>query len=283
MRAAADDASTLPLTAELVIEFRNWLLHRPQPATRLYANSTAHRLFDWIEDLGGRDLRKLDLRTLRECLERRAGKKGRIIAIKSFFSWLRTERMLVDRRVDPTLDLIVPPALPAKWKKRKAVPASDVRKAMKHLAPAERDCLLLMANTGWHLTELERFIRDEEAGIAAGKGAVLAVLQVRHKIGHTTRTPLLNAEAVSAAERLRKRRQVPRWLTKKLKKACRDAGVPEFGFGVLRHSVATWAIEAGSRPDVVAEFLGHKSKSTTLRFYADVSIPSSTVKLPKFG
>jgi integrase len=287
MKGDSESAREKPLrmTTELIAEFRTWLLEREHAASWRYANATYHRLVEWIEDLEGADLRKLELKTLHTAMEGRASQKARIIAIKSFFSWLRERKFLIDRKNDPTLDLAVPQAIPEKWKRRKAVPVEHVRKALRKLKGAERDCLLLMANTGWHLSELERFIRtpEPEAGIAPGRGKVLGVLQVRHKIGHTTRTPILNKEALAAAKRLRKRQQVPRWLTKKLKTACRAAGVPEFGFGVLRHSVATWAVEAGTPPEVAAEFLGHKSKVTLLRFYADVAVPTLPVRLPKLA
>lgn len=270
------------MTADLVLEFRDWMLNRERPATPKWANELAHRLTDWIEDLGTRDLRSLELRELKEMVERRGvGKQHRIIAIKVFFGWLRTVKFLVQRREDATLDLAVPQASPEKHRRRKAVPAASVRGVLAQLAEPYRDCLLLLAHTGWHVTELERFAREPDAQIAAGRGKVLGVLQVRHKIGHTTRTPVWNQEVLDAAKRIREREGVPRRMNKALREACGKAGVEEFTFGVLRHSVATWAIEAGTSPEVVAEFLGHQSKTTTLKFYADVAVPTPKVKLPR--
>lgn len=284
----------LHLTAELVEEFREHLLARDRPTTLKYANEMTNRLGDWAEDLRGRDLRRLDLRELREIVARRETcKQHRIIAIKALCAWLRTEKVLLERREDVTLDLAVPQAVPEKHRRRKAVPVEHVRAALRHLAPAYRDCLLLMAHVGWHVTELERFARDENARIADGRDDVLAVLQVRHKSGSITRTPVLDPDVAAAAKRIRDRGQLPRRLNDALKKACaaaseesvRNGGekIPAFSFGVMRHSVATWAVEAGTPADVVAEFLGHRDKRTTLKFYSDVAVPTLPIRLPKLS
>jgi integrase len=223
----------------------------------------------------------LDLRTLKRLVEKRAiATQHRIIAIKAFCSWLREHKFLLERRDDATLDLAVPQAVPEKHKRRKAVEVNRVRAALKHLAPAYRDCLLLLAHTGWHVSELERFVRDADASVTEGRGAVLGVLQVRHKIGHTTRTPVVDKAVLEAAKRLRDRGELPRRLNQTIAAACVAAGVETFTAGVMRHSVATWAIEQGTQAEVVAEFLGHQSKSTTLRFYADVGVPTLPIKLP---
>jgi len=54
-------------------------------------------------------------------------------------------------------------------------------------------------------------------------------------------------------------------------------GVEPFGPGVLRHSVATLAVNSGASPAAVAAFLNHRSPRTTLRFYATLATP---VKVP---
>jgi integrase len=46
---------------------------------------------------------------------------------------------------------------------------------------------------------------------------------------------------------------------------------------VLRHSVATLAVNSGASPAAVAAFLNHRSPRTTLRFYATLATP---VKVP---
>ena len=273
----------LYLTADLVLEYRKWMLSRINSTTTRHANEMAHRLADWTEDLAGVDLRRASLRDdLKPAVERRGtSRQHRIIAIKGLYAWLRREKGLLTSAQDPSLDLAVPQASPEKHHRRKAVPLKDVRATLAKLKGSYRDCLLLLASTGWHVSELERFVRDEEARVAPGAGAVLGVLQVRHKSGETTRTPVVDPDVLGAAKRLRKRGEVPRKLNDAIYAACDKAKVTRFSPGVMRHSVATWAIEAGQSPEQVAEFLGHKSKSTTLKFYADVAVPTVTLQLPK--
>lgn len=281
--APAVQAGPVYLTSALVLAYRDWMLSRPHPASRRHANEMAHRLADWTEDLAGVDLRRASLRDhLKPAVERRATcRQHRIIALKGFYAWLRQEKGLLTSAEDASLDLAVPQATPEKHHRRKAVALRDVRKVLAKLKGAYRDCLLVLAATGWHVSELERFVRDDEARVADGAGKVLGVLQVRHKSGETTRTPVVDAVVLQAAKRLRERREVPRKLNAAVHAACDSAKVERFTPGVMRHSVATWAIEAGQSPEQVAEFLGHKSKSTTLKFYADVAVPTVALKTPK--
>jgi integrase len=270
------------LTSALVTEFQEWLRTRERPTAPEYVTHVARYLGEWTEDLNGRDLRKVTLAELKDIIRvRGVAKRHRIIVLKSFCSYLREERSLLDRRTDATLDLKVPQASPEKRRRRKAVDAERVRAVLKVLAPAYRDCLLLLSHTGWHKSELARFARQPEARIAEGRGEVLAVLQVQHKGGETTRTPVSDRKVLEAARRIRMRGGLPKDMDKTLKRACESAGVTAFTWGVMRHSVATWAIENGTSPEVVAEFLGHKDKRTTLAFYADVAVPTRGVRLPK--
>jgi integrase len=271
----------LVLTAQLVQEFHAWQLAKGN--TRRHANDMAHRLADWVEDFGGKDLRQLSLRDdIKPALQRRPTNRAhRIIALKAFFSWLRKEKHLLTSAQDATLDLPVPQARPEKHRRRKAVELETVRAAAEGLAPAYRDMLTVLAGTGWHVTELERFVRHPESELVyARRGDTLAVLVTRHKSGGHTRTPVNDGEVLAAAERLRARGELPRKPNEALKAACRAAGVAPFTFGVMRHTVATWAVEHGALPSQVAEFLDHKDKSTTKRFYQDVAVPTVQVPLP---
>ncbi|QDE68580.1 hypothetical protein BHS09_17190 [Myxococcus xanthus] len=58
-------------------------------------------------------------------------------------------------------------------------------------------------------------------------------------------------------------------------------GVPAFTFGVMRHSVTTWSVEQGAAPPLVPEFLNHKDKRTTQRFYTDVSVLTVQVSITR--
>lgn len=280
------DGDALTMTDGLVEEFFNWQVD-VRGNTKKHAKEMARRLADWIEDLGGRDLRRLNLRDhIKPALEKRkSSRQHRVIALKSFFSWLRKERHLLTSAQDCTLDISVPQAVPEKRKRRKVVEWERVAAAGAKLEGAYRDCLSLLVATGWHVTELERFVRNPAAQLVRpatetlskeGK-PVLAVLVTLHKIGEQTRTPLIHAAQVEAAERLRARGTIPRYLNRAVKEACEAAGVEPFTLGVMRHSVATWAIERGATPDQVAEFLNHRDRRTTLRFYADVAVPTVSV------
>jgi integrase len=106
-------------------------------------------------------------------------------------------------------------------------------------------------------------------------GAVGVLVCPRHKSGDVQRTAV-SQEVLDAAVKLRQRGHFARDRFEKVIAAtCRTVkrpdgkvGIPVFTPGRFRHSVATWAIEAGAAPESVAAFLGHKSMATTRRFYA---------------
>jgi integrase len=297
--ARGHDAERLVLTDKLIEEWEAFSTAKGNG--RKYTRDHGRKLAVWMLKLNGADLRKLTLRQLREALTGLSARKHRIIAIKSFFTWLRTEKGLLTTAQDASLDLLVPQSSPEKHRRRKVVPWQHVEKVLAHLeaeaekdrarvreafdklepgldAQRRRDCLLLLTATGWHVTELERFIRGGEV-LRQASGDVLAVLVVRHKGGELARTPLSHREHLDAAERLRASGEVPRHLQKEHVATCVSAGVPSFGLGVMRHSVATWAVEAGAAPEAVARFLGHKDRRTTEKFYIDVAVPTNVIPL----
>ena len=273
------DVARLLLTNELVNEYEQFLLVR-RKCVRKHARNMVRCLADWMADLGTQDLRTLNLATLKTALDRHTGsRQARIIAIKAFFGWLRKEKGLMRSAEDSTLDLPVPQGIPAKYRKRKVVEWERVQAASEHLPPRHLDVLTLMAATGMHVTELERFIRDDDAAlIPAPPGAeYLAVLCVLHKSGEWTRTPLLHPDHVAAASRLREARKVPRRLNETHKAACEAAKVTAFTFGVLRHSCGTWAVQDGADPAKVSRYLGHKDPGTFKRFYLDLNLPTDSI------
>ncbi|SDL87003.1 site-specific integrase [Halarsenatibacter silvermanii] len=64
----------------------------------------------------------------------------------------------------------------------------------------------------------------------------------------------------------------PDYLTQKFKSICRDLNMGEYKLHDLRHTHATWLLEAGINPKVVQERLGHARVETTLNIYSHVSI-----------
>lgn len=271
----------LVLTRQLILEHKAWSTDVKRNTTR-HANDVAHRLAEWGRVFGQKDLRKLTLRhDIKPALERwGVSLRHRIIALKSFYAWLRREKHLLVTAQDPTLDLPVPQASPEKARRRKVVEARRIRAAWRELKGGYADMLEVLAATGMHVSELERFIRTDEAHLVKGKRP-LAVLVTRHKTGVLTRIPLNDVAQVRAAERLKKRGTVPRWFRLHLKAACERAKVEVFTPGVLRHSVATHAVEQGASPDAVAAFLHHRDKRTTERFYVDVAAPRGQVPVMK--
>lgn len=274
----AEDEPLL-LGDELILDFHQWQLDKGNVSQ--HANAMANLMTMWLEDLGARNLKTLDLgRDIIPHLDRRkTRRRERIEAIKVFFSWLRKVRHVVTHAQDPTLnDLPVPQAVPEKRRRRKAVELVRFRKAAAKLSGTHRDMLLVLAATGWHVSELHRFIRGGEL-VKRGKVTALVTL---HKNRRDTRTPIRDPVALAAAERLRALGSVPRVrINEALRIACELANVKRFTAGVMRHTVGTWSVELGADPARVSQFLDHRDRRTTERFYIDVHVPTVEIPLPK--
>lgn len=270
----------LALRKELIDRFKKWQIDE-KGNTRKHANAMCRRLGEWMVDLAGVDLRKATLREdIIPALNRRgANRKARIIALKSFYGWMRKVEHLLTKNDDPTMgDLPVPPARPEKHERRKVVPFETVQAVLQKLPPRYVDALLVVANTGMHVTEFERFIRADESEIVIQRsGATIAGLRVRHKNKRMHAYSVTSQDALDAATRLRASRTVPRRLNTALADACAAAEVTRFTFGVMRHSVATWLEELGGDG---SRLLGHLDKKTTDKFYADVRVPHLAVAPP---
>jgi integrase len=278
----------LALDRKMVTKFRDWSIGEKGNSPK-HANSMSAMLADWMEDLAGCDMRTVRLRLLRSSIEARAkSDKKRIIAIKSLYSWLRKVQGLLTAAQDPTLDLPVPQSRPEKWVRRKAVDLEVVKRVLAELEGDKnarfRDTLLLLSATAWHVSEIQRFARSGEI-VENGRDGVLVVLVTKHKGGEPTRTPLQHQAPVDAARRIVERGHVPNPsdINAALEEAATRAGVPPFTAGVMRHSVLTWAIQAGGHIDLVSQFAGHKDRRTTQRFYVDAHHPTNVIPLPSLG
>lgn len=280
--APREERKPLVITSELVLAYREWLLTRERPVTKEWANDCARILADWMEDLGGRDLRDVSVtQHLRPALDRRRGsRKHRIIAIKAFCAWLRKEKGLLRHAEDPTLDLAVPQGTAEKTRRRKVVPRERVLAVIPHLRPEVRDVLILQTGTAWHISEVRRFAAGGEIVRQPQGSDLLAVLVVRHKSGELIPTPIQYPEHLEAAERIRAQGRIPskHAIADAMEAACLAAQVPYFTLGVMRHSVLTWAVEMGATPQQASEFAGHRSERTTRKYYIDLAVP--TVRVP---
>jgi integrase len=152
------------------------------------------------------------------------------------------------------------------------------------------EALTVHAGTGWHTTEIVRFAATgsiEPLPKSVQQEGVAGVLVCpQHKSGEPIRTRV-SPLVVDAAKRLLTHGAMSReWYDRAIRDACKSVkrpdgkvGIPVFTPGRLRHSVATWAIEAGADPASVAAFLGHKSPRTTRRFYATHASPAKVPTL----
>jgi len=177
----------------------------------------------------------------------------------------------------------VPQGKPEQQKRVKAIPRGDFLELRKLLDGESRDALDVLARTGWHVTELVRFTNDGEVlpvRDGRAKGATLRLPRTKRGNPHLVEVP---PDAARAAKRLLgKAWPFSRALafTRLLKRKCTAAKVTPFGAGQFRHTVATWALEAGAPIEQIATFLNHQSPETTRRFYATHGVPSRIPTLP---
>lgn len=241
----------------------------------------------WADALAGRDLRKLDLgRDVIPALDGAPERRHRTEVLKAFCSWLRRERHLLSRSEDATLDLAVRARRPEQWVRPKAIPRAAYLRVLAVLPVQHRDALILLDETGWHVSELARFVRGGTVQPAPPGRSEAAILETRHKSGEPHRTAV-GPDAKAAAVRLRERRG---FSTSKFYEALQAAGEklreddPKFEMftpGRFRHTFATRAIDEGVAPEAVSAYLGHKSPATMRRFYATLAAaPRPTRKGP---
>lgn len=293
---AQDGETAILMTEELAKAYLKWLLeekHDTQKHVRTVQNSLAM----WADRLDGVDLRvqpghhQAWLR--RHVVATAELKKRHVVALKAFYAWLRKVRHELETSQDPTFGtLAIKPARSAQAQGKKTVMGKgDFHEVLEVLAPkadgAYHDAVLVLGGTGWHVSELQRLLK--------GHGNIIEtpapVLCVQHKGGHEHRTAV-TPEVLAAAKRLRQRGSLnARNLNTAITEAVAGINarrqqlhgkkaqlVPSFTVGVLRHSVATHAVEAGGG-DRVPAFLGHKDKATTAKFYAGFSVPAQVPTL----
>lgn len=249
-----------------------------------YIREQKRLLAMWADaGLAGVDLRRATLRDhILPAAEKFKQGRTRELAksiLKAFYSWLRTEKHLILAAEDPTYgSLRVEQGRPAQIDRSKVIPREHFLLAREHLVGAHRDALDILASTGWHVTAVLRFARagriEPYPRHGSAKNVVGVIVTPMDKDGEPHRTPITNEEVLAAAERLRERGSLDRGdFFAALRAACLAASIPAFTPGRFRHSVATWAIDAGADPASVAAFLGHRSARTTTRFYATHATP----------
>lgn len=226
----------------------------------------------WQERLGSLDLRKVPVARMQEALDGAPGRRAKIETIKHLYSWA-IETGKIRQHEDPTFRVLkVPAARPEQWEREKAMSREAHALWLTLLPDPWRAAIVVLAATGWHVSELSRFAAGGEIN-----GAVLELPRTKRGRPHRTR---VDEDVLPAARLLRERGRLRNdALINTIRRIERKRGVevgpslPKLDPGSYRHSVATWAIEAGEDPALVAKFLDHASGETTLRFYAVHAVP----------
>ncbi len=235
----------------------------------------------WQERIGGIDLRGqgLKLHRLTDALEGCTAELQRTAAIKVFLSYLR-KKGKITAADDPTLfgALPVPQSKAAQRTKTKVVPRDHVDLALAHLTSPWRDAVIVQGGTTWRTTEVIRFAESgsiepiPRAAIREGEAAVIVC--PKDKLGGEKRTRV-SPVVLEAAKRLRTHGKFTRWeYDGAIERACNavkrpdgESGIPVFTGAMLRHTAATFALEAGEDPAAISEQLGHTDERTRARFY----------------
>lgn len=203
----------------------------------------------------------------------------RIRVIKAFYSYLLAKQKIT-RAEDATDGLVAPQANAAQTRGVVKVVAQpqDIEAVIAEVGGHWADALVLQAITGCHVTEVRRFAgngRVDQLSVQQAEEGYAATLVFLHKNGgeHRVKVP---PRGLEAAKRLLEhglfsRRRYDR----KVRDACLKLGVQVFTPANLRHTLATWAVQAGAPMEAVSSFLGHKSLATTKKFYATFAVSTA--------
>lgn len=292
-RAGGDLRAPLLLTAEMLLQFYDWQVETGR--TPKYARETFTWLKRWVKALKGMNMRKLQLaRDVLPVLDAAGGARRPLMAsLKTLMKWLRTERHELTSSEDATRDLKLPQSDPAKRTKRVAHDIRSVRKVSKLLTGVYRDALLFQWATTSHVSELERFVREERSRLVvfdepqrlADGTKALAIASFWHKTSRKTGelhdVAITRREHVEAARRLRQRGSLPTRtdLNRAIYAACDKAGVPRMSF-VMRHTGLTRAAKRGVHEDSRMAHAGHQHRATAKR-YVDVKLPLGAIAVEK--
>ncbi len=244
----------------------------------------------WAERLGNRDLRRVVL--VDHILPHKAKAKGwagKVRVLKAFYGWLRKEKHAITLAEDPVAGtLSVPAGRPQQWSTSKVIARADYNAVRDELAAGlYRDGLIVLAATGWHKTELRRFAEGGKVEpMPKGRRTEGAgILHCPRTKGGSPLKTVVSAAAFEAGTRLRaagylpviyfqqKVDQAAVRVTEKRRKKDPKAAEVAINLGSFRHTVATWAIEAGASREQVAAFLNHRSWETTQKFYSTLAAP----------
>jgi hypothetical protein len=162
-----------PLNDQWIAEYVEHCRTKGQDRQSVLAKE--RQLAEWRERIG---VRKTTLPVLAEISKKMSGARNKVAALKAYFTRLRQQGR-VQRQHDPTLDLAKPSAPSSDWDR--LVPLESHAKVVAELDPRWGDLLVVLLGTGWHVSELLRFVRGGSID-----GDVL--VWPRHKSGEPHRT-----------------------------------------------------------------------------------------------
>lgn len=263
-RPSGEGSHRLPISAELVAEYREWMISVKRNSRR-WSLTCERLLIEWAEDFAGRDLRSVKLHELESLLDKRvSSRKHRIEALKAFCKWLRRRKGLLTIGQDPTVDLPVPQS--DESLKSKAIPEKDVSAVLRYLPEDARDVLIVLMGTGAHMSEIARFAQEGEFIVTSPTKATMFMMHKRKRIRPF---PLRGRVYVEAAKRVKARGRIPAYdtLNIDMRAACAAAGVPRFTMGVIRHSFLTNAFKRGATMAEAGDAVHHSTPKTTKGHY----------------
>ncbi len=219
----------------------------------------------WAEVLPG-DCRLWTRGRVLEALDGQPVKHNALAALKAWATWLRNVRGSLTKAEDVTVDIAIPALKPAQWRgPPRAISRAAFDATLEKLEEPYHTVCTVLGATGMHTTEALRLARGHG-------GMVGGALEILHKSGRRHRMQV-SPETAEAVTRLQRYGGfgVSR-LMRAIKNACIKAKVTPWAPGALRHSAATWLIEAGGSIEAVATYLNHDVE-TLKRFYSAAAIP----------
>ena len=267
---------SLVLTDDLINQFVEAGVRKKNSEGRLWKK---RYYMDWWKDRLEGDLRKVQLHQLIELSKQSPCPDNAKSILKVFWSWLVAEAKIEKNTAQP---LKLSPSRPAQEEKSKVIPRSSHNKMLEVLDKRWVDALVVLAGTGWHVSELERLsevrmLQDSGIYKAKFKEGNPFVLKTKQKSGDFHQT-LVSRKVAEAALRFLQRGDFNRVMFyRSVKAGCEQHGVEPFTPGCYRHTIASRAVEQGVSPERVSAFLGHRSSATTKRFY---SVHAVAPKIP---
>ena len=260
----------------------------------IHIRSVAAYLAQWREAFEDRPLPTITLLDYRKALAAwPTAEKNRIIALRTFTSFLRREGLL-KHTDDASLAIPVPKSEGTKDVESRAYPLARVEKIYRHIqSQYTRDVVLVSAKTGLHQSEIQRLASGRgELEATPDEGEIAAVLRVVHKSKRgnkrVTHAQSIDAQTYAAMRRLVERGGAPsdKAIHESIDYAAKKAGVQTIRPGQLRHCFITWSLRGGRKVlpkaggvsiEDVRAAAGHATDKTTREHYAGIYIPPMLV------